>query len=197
MLLNSGKQTSKIGRFAPVIFESICVYDVPNKQNHHRTYTVYIIKENFHGNLDFAFQTDKVFFSHMRNIEARMAFYLKIFESYQKLHSNKMKHCDIRPENILYKQIKPNEFIVVFDNFNQIVSYKKYCPDGNLAYMSPDEYKLDTMFPSDTQKKKTELFALALSILQIETNYIQTVAEENIKKVLESISEEEAQSGKF
>jgi serine/threonine protein kinase len=145
--------------------------------------------ELFQGNMDNVFQNDPVLFQFMRPFEKRVEFYIKIFEAYKQMHKFKIKHCDIRPENILYKQISETEFIPVFANFNQIISYKKYCPDGELAYMSPDEYKLDIMFPSDTQKKKAELFSLALTILQIEANFFQAIQNESIENVMKKDEE--------
>jgi serine/threonine protein kinase len=173
LLLNSQKQATSPTRYAPKVFESLCIYDVNNSGQKTGTYTVYLLRESFHGDLSFVFDTDPIFFKYMNKVETRIEFYIKIFEAYQQLHLNKLKHCDIRPENIFYKQIEENNFIPVFANFNQITQYKTFCPDGELAYMSPEENALDITFASDSQKKKTELFSLALTILEIETNYVQ------------------------
>lgn len=186
MLLNSAKQPLGQVRFAPMVYQSICVYD---EAAHHKpqSYSVFLVKEFFHGDMDHVFQTDPVLMRHMSKTEKRLDFYIRIFEAYAELQKHKLKHCDIRPENILYKQVSENQFIPVFDNWNQITSFTSYCPDGQLAYMSPDENSLDTMFPSENQKKKTEMFGLALSILQIEANYFQTIQEEFIRSEKEAI----------
>lgn len=199
LLQNSEKQSTTPIRFAPKVFESICIYDVNGMGQKSGTYTLYLLRESFHGDMSFVFETDPIFFKYMQKLETRLEFYIKIFEAYQQLKVNYLKHCDIRPENIYYKQTEMDNFIPVFANFNQITSSKSYCPDGELAYMSFDEHQLDINFPTDKQKKKSEMFSLALTILQIEANFIQNYYQKYMRhsflKLMKQgidISEEEA-----
>ena len=163
-------------RVAPKFYKAMC---------HKRSngyFEFYIITERFVGSMDKAAIENNDFSYRMKNMAYRMRFYQKLLTGFGEIYKNGYKHCDIKPANIFYGfdgmfedkneeeqviGIKKIEYFPVFADFGMTVATDELCPGGTMAYFDPNEAQ-SIIVKSKDQRETIELFALALSIFEIE-----------------------------
>ena len=172
-------------RFAPRISQVMCI----NRSRGDRL--ILIFGERFMGDMARAVEKDRKFQSYMLHMGHRVTFYYKMFRAFELIFESGYKHCDIKPDNILYtiqngiwdannkRLVKVNEspnYIPVFTDFGLTVNNDVNCKGGTLMFMVPAEAKKEMEF-FDTYRKRAELFAVALTVLWMETNLMSNLFE--------------------
>ena len=97
---------------------------------------------------------------------------LNILKGLSELHSNKIIHCDLKPENIMFKQLKPNinNILNVLQNINLKSMYEKMILDS-----LSDDYNI-----FDKCKKKNIKRKIKVKCLSVLGNIIKLELEQHL-----------------
>ena len=172
-------------RFAPRIYKIMCI----DRSRGDRM--ILMFGERFMGDMARAIEKDKKFMSNMLHMGNRMSFYHKILRAFKFIFHSGYKHCDIKPDNILYsiqngtwndqnKRVvnvgeKP-EYFPVFTDFGLTVSNDVNCKGGTLMFMVPAEANKQMEY-FDKYRKRAELFAIGLTLLWMDVNLMSNLFE--------------------
>ena len=172
-------------RLAPTLNKIICV----NMKNNIKF--VLIISERFRGDLSSAVNKDPRFNLSMVNFSARMEFYEKMMASFGEISKLGYKHCDLKPENFLYKEYDANwavdyskgqeelSYFSVVTDFGLTVPWDQKCKGASPRYTDPQDRNNEMRF-FDTDKAKVEIYSMALVIFYMETAHF-TVETKKLK----------------
>ena len=180
-LSNRDTQLNGNPRVTPNLVKSFCI----NLKDEVKL-VIYVF-ERFRDNLVKATTRDQRFIGAMVHFSDRMKFYGEMMSSFGEIAKLKYKHCEIIPENFLYKDAnvdwgtdyfktkEPPSFYPVISNFGLTVGWGSHCKGGNPQFTDLEDYKNDIKF-FDKEKAKVELYSMALVILYLENNILQKLA---------------------
>ena len=163
-------------RFAPKIYQSYCVNMTDNRK------LVIIVMERFRGDLSKAIE-DPAFNLAMADFSTRMKFYAQLIETFNQIPKLKFKHCNLKPQNILYleqnsdwnsdypKQNTSYSYFTVISDFDYAVPWDDFCMAASARYTDHQDYQ-NEMKILDKDKEKVEMSSIALIILYLETKLI-------------------------
>ena len=183
-LKSSGAQQIDSQRWAPMIYLSVCIFSYDKQFK-----TVYMVVERFVGDLLNIFADDEDFYNAHETPLSRMKLYLNMYQQYQKIQANNMKHCDINPESFFYKPINDSEYMVVFSNFTTIQPAVSYCEYGTLRYSSPEVVRRP-IYSTDNMKLKSELFSLALIVIRLELDFYNSYFQKKVRDGIAGMNSE-------
>ena len=163
-----------IPRLAPILYKVLCVNVFDGKK------FAIMISEMFRGDLNIAANQDPRFNLAMLQLSARMEFYNSMLDTFGQIAKIKYKHCDLTPENILYKENdanwdadydqgqEPLTYFPVLTGFRLMVPWDQSCKGASPSYTDPEDYENEIRF-FDNDKAKVELYSMALIIFFMET----------------------------
>ena len=163
-------------RFAPKIYQNYCINMKDNRK------LVIIVMERFRGDLSKAIQ-DPAFNLAMLDFSTRMDFYGQLIETFSQIPKLKFKHCNLKPQNILYLEQSPDwnseypkqnssySYFTVISDFDYAVQWDESCMASSARYSDHQDYK-NEMKILDKDKEKVEMSSMALIILYLETKLI-------------------------
>ena len=162
-------------RFTATFFKFLCVNQQSGEQ------FVIQIYERFRGNLAIAAKEDTRFNLFMQQFSARLGFYSNLLASFGEIAKIHYKHCDLKPENFLYKESgdvdwdadyvagqDPLNYFPVVTDFLLSVPWDKPCNGASSDYTDPEDYNEEIKY-FDNDKAKVELYSMALIIMFLET----------------------------
>lgn len=165
-------------RLAPTLYKSYCVIMEDN------TVLAAIVSERFRGDLKFAVNTDKSFRKSLQMLSARLQFYTRMMESFRFIGEMGLKHCDLKPQNILYKEFQENwknysyegksgfkEYFPVLTDFGLTVPFNQECDGASPWYTDPEDMQDNIKF-LDKHKKRVELHSMAIIIMKLEVKLL-------------------------
>ena len=161
-------------RLAPILYKVLCVNIFDGKK------FAVMISEMFRGDLNIAANQDQRFNLTMLQFSARMEFYISMLDAFGQIAKMKYKHCDLTPQNILYKENdadwdadynqgqEPLTYFPVLTGFRLIVPWDQSCKGASPNYTDPEDYDNDIRY-FDNDKAKVELYSMAFIIFFMET----------------------------
>ena len=165
-------------RVAPKIDEAYCL-NIDDKENKF----VAISGERFRGNLMQAVKKDGKFIDNMVETSKRFEFYRKMMQAFSEIAKLKLKHCNLKPENILYKEENADfdsdyengeeelTYFPVVTDFDWTVPYNQNCKGGAKTFTDPEDYK-NNLNHTAAFKACVEIFSMSLIILSVETGVL-------------------------
>ena len=179
----SDKDTALAGdpRLAPTLFKTLCI-DMSNDRKF-----VIMISERFRGDLQAAVTEDPRFSIAMKEFSTRMDFYIHMIASFGEIAKLGYKHCDLKPDNILYKESDadweadyaegeaPLGYFPVITDFGLSVPWSTQCKGASPGFTDPQDYKEEMRF-FDKDKAKVEIYTMALIIFFMETSILGNYA---------------------
>lgn len=116
-----------------------------------------------------------------------MAFYFRIVRVFRQVDRWRQKHCDIRPESFLYREME-NAWLQnyetddsaitmepVISNFHKTIGWRNSCKNPANDYTDPEEFQGKINYTTEFSEN-VELFSVSLVILYLETNILQNLA---------------------
>lgn len=182
MLSSKDREMPGQFRVAPQIYEDYCLIDSNGK---HLFITV---SERFRGSLEFAVKQDIRFNDSFEHFTNRLLFYLKMMESYSVLPGLGVKHCNLKPDNMLYKDTEadfeapyddqglPLEYFPVLADFGGMSPLNQDCNQFTPRYTNLKDFTLNRekkeFFDIEYNILK-EMFPMAMIMLYLETALLE------------------------
>lgn len=169
-------------RVAPRIDLSYCLNMKKKKK------FVPISGERFRGDLTNAI-IDPRFILSMRKTSHRFEFYRRMMLAFSEIAKLKYKHCDLKPENLLYKEENANfeadynsqeeelTFFPVVTDFGMTVPWGDECVGGTTGYTDPEDFNNTKTFTPQF-RACTEIFSMSIIILAVETGILTQLAKQ-------------------
>ena len=150
-------------------------------------YQILYVSERYRRTLQNA-PKDPRFMKYMSSLKNRMDFYYLMIQSFSAISWFHMKHCDVRPVSINYREDGDAwlsnyddlsvdvTLIPVTTNFNRTLGWGSSCIDPPVEYTEPAEFG-GNINSSEEYSENVEYFSLSLVYLYIETQILDKLVE--------------------